>query len=240
MRTGKRGIVVAAWWAGSLLAGALPGAALAQTPGSAPNQTLLVVSPGTLRGPVSVFLNGRKVGDYAGFIRVDVSNYVRPGQNTLRVTSPDRSGVGEVKIAHAVARDQFRDVTGLKLEGFRAPAEGTRLSFDLPAGAGPRARAAGLGRALLTVNPTTMDRPFSVYLNGRKLGDYLKYGQVDVTPYLRAGRNTLRVVWTDTNGIASVELAHAADGKTYRTLTEVTFQGFRANPREKTVEFNLP
>ncbi|MEF2277434.1 hypothetical protein V3W47_03925 [Deinococcus sp. YIM 134068] len=138
-------------WAGVLMVGALLGGARAQTPGSAANQTLLVVSPRTLRGPITVTLNGKRVGDFAGFGRLDVSNYVRVGENNLQVTSPDRRGVGFAKIAHAVTKDAFRDITEVRMEGFRATAEGTRAKFTLPTGAGGGAKNVSLaGRSSLS------------------------------------------------------------------------------------------
>lgn len=81
-------------------------------------------------------LNGKRVNDFAGFGRLDVSNSVRAGENTRHVTPPDRKGVGFIKVSHAVTNKQFRDVTEVELEGFRAPADGTRASLTLPAGAG--------------------------------------------------------------------------------------------------------
>ncbi|MEF2277435.1 hypothetical protein V3W47_03930 [Deinococcus sp. YIM 134068] len=85
-----------------------------------------------------------------------------------------------------------------------------------------------------------MNQPFTVYVNDQPVGNSQKYNQYDVTRLLKKGTNNLRVTWTDTNGVGGVELAHAADGRTFRTLTEVKFEGFRANPRDKTVEFTIP
>lgn len=76
-------------------------------------------------------------------------------------------------------------------------------------------------------------------MNGQPVDNSRRYDGCDVPCSLKRGMNKRRVTWTGTNGIANVELTHAADGRTFRTLTEVKFEGFRANPRDKTIEFTV-
>lgn len=98
--------------AAAALSTALSAGALAQTPGSAAHQTLLVAS--LYRGAVRVEINGKFVGDFQSTMRLDVSNSVRPGKNTLTATATDDDRpLGSVRVAHAAKANQFRTLAEL-------------------------------------------------------------------------------------------------------------------------------
>jgi hypothetical protein len=97
----------------------LPGDARQDVPGgnapragSRDNQTLLVT--GSIK-PVTAYVNGRRVGDFQVGNKLDISNFIRPGENRLRVTWTDRTYPFVVRIAHAKSKNAFYDVTKLQV-----------------------------------------------------------------------------------------------------------------------------
>lgn len=162
-------------------AAALSASALAQTPGSAAHQTLLVSS--VTGGAVQVKINGRLVGDFQSTMRLDVSNYVRPGPNTLTATAleGDRPS-GSVKVAYAAKPNQFRtvarldfDVMNLKkslsatfvLPGRKAEAPGTLIQASATSRAAPSAFRRYSDRSL----PFSAELPREWFLAPMKNGE---------------------------------------------------------------------
>jgi len=80
--------------------------------GSANDQTLLRTD--IAKGEFAVSINGTFLGDYTGQTKRDVSNYVKPGLNTITIHWKKQYGptppVGAVSVAYAEQKDQFRQI----------------------------------------------------------------------------------------------------------------------------------
>lgn len=86
----------------------------------------------TSQGKFAVYLNGKKIGDYKGLVKVDVSPYVKAGENTMKIVWPKKTW-GNVKIAHAKQKNDFKDISKIEImyaEGKEAGSE--TVSFLLP------------------------------------------------------------------------------------------------------------
>lgn len=98
------------------------------------HQTLLVAN--IARGDISVWINEHKIGNYpSGLVRLDVSNYVRGGSNTLRLAWTENVfPVGQISVAHAAQKNRFRTIAKYDLGVFTGKSSrGNRVTFALPA-----------------------------------------------------------------------------------------------------------
>ncbi len=100
-------------------------------PGSADRQALLTAN--IVRGDVQVFVNGRKVGSYAaGLVPIDISDYARPGANTLRLAWTGGRPTGSVRVSYAAHRNAFRTIAQYDLNVFTKRNSGGTVTFRLP------------------------------------------------------------------------------------------------------------
>ncbi|RYG41373.1 hypothetical protein EON79_20920 [bacterium] len=100
-------------------------------PGSGSRQTLMTAN--IVRGDVTVFVNGKKVGDYGpGLVPIDVSDYARPGANSLRLTWKGAKPTGSVRISYAASKNAFRKLAEYQLSVFTKPNTNGTVSFRLP------------------------------------------------------------------------------------------------------------
>lgn len=78
--------------------------------GSARDQTVLKTN--MVKGYLRVWVNGADLGHYAGITTRDISSYVKPGPNTVRVAWAKDYGeappMGGLDVAHAARKDAFR------------------------------------------------------------------------------------------------------------------------------------
>lgn len=105
-------------------------------PGSGAHQTLMTAN--ITRGNVTAFVNGKKVGSYnSGVVPLDISNYVKGGENTLRLSwSGSQTPIGSLSIAYAEEASRFRTVAKHDLGVFTKTKGGGSVTFILPAEAG--------------------------------------------------------------------------------------------------------
>lgn len=103
--------------------------------GSRSRQTQLVAN--VVRGDITVWVNNHKVGNYpAGLVRIDVSNYVRGGENSLRLAWKDAAiPIGSISIAYAEEKNAFRTVAKQDFNVFSKKSSSGNISFQLPASA---------------------------------------------------------------------------------------------------------
>jgi hypothetical protein len=76
--------------------------------GSQYNQTLLVTES---ISPITAWVNGKRVGDFQAGNKLDISNFIRSGENTLRITWQNSTWPFSVRVAHAENKNAFRDVS---------------------------------------------------------------------------------------------------------------------------------
>ena len=118
----------------------MPLTAQAQQYGSHANQTVLKTS--IPRGLFTVYINGKKVGDYTGVsaTTLDVGNYVKGGANTLKITrKPDDEGkkpLGMFSISYAAEKNKFRQITTTTINASKAGSNA--VTFNLPKEAAPK------------------------------------------------------------------------------------------------------
>ena len=228
--------------------------AVAQTPGSGANQTLLTLKLGGLPAPVTVKINGGKIGDYLGDLKLDVSNHVRPGENTLQVSTTLGSGSGTVQVSHAVEPSKFRTVVMLELP-FTTTSKrfDQTLSFTLPSGAGRKNTAAppsapstpstgsSTHQTVLRCKITASGAKLPIGINGVSIGDFTDDVTLDVSRFVRPGENTLSIPSQKLDGIATLEIAHALEPSKFRTIGKLEV-GFNTSGdgKVRTLKFNLP
>ena len=99
-------------------------------PGSANRQVVII---GSAEKRATVYLNGKKAGDFASRLTLDVSNLAKPGENQLRVTWKEPQFVS-VKVSYAREKDRFHDLTSINLgRGETEKLSGeTTATFTLP------------------------------------------------------------------------------------------------------------
>lgn len=100
--------------------------------GSANRQTLLKTNiPG---GFVQVWVNGSLLGDFPGIVDRDISGYVRPGENTLKIVWDKKYGsqrpFGSLSVAYADRVNNFKTLWQLMNSG-TAPRTAT-YTFTVP------------------------------------------------------------------------------------------------------------
>lgn len=114
---------------------AAPVTAVAPSPTTAPAvapQSRLTAT--VSKGSATVTLNGRKVGDYPSYIRLDVTPYLQPGENSLAVNWTQPTS-GSVKIEYALAAtpDKWTDIANVTFyDGDKTVPGNKTLSFNLP------------------------------------------------------------------------------------------------------------
>lgn len=104
-----------------------------------------------------------------------------------------------------------------------------------------------------TVLKTNMVRGYvSVYVNGQQVGRYGSKGilkgapgegiaSVSLVRFVRPGRNTLRLVWSeDKFPVGEIHVSHARAGGAFREITAHSFDVMTKAKGERSVEFNLP
>lgn len=107
------------------------GAHNAPRPGSGARQTLLTAN--IVKGNVSVWVNGEKVGDYApGVVPIDVSDYAKAGANTLKVAWSGTRPTGSIRVSYAATKNAFRKLTEYDLNVFTKKTGGGTVTFKLP------------------------------------------------------------------------------------------------------------
>lgn len=92
------------------------------------------------------------------------------------------------------------------------------------------------------MNVSVYEGSLTISLNGRKVGDYPSPIQLDVTPYLKAGENTIKIDWgANTRGAAKIEYALTATPDKYSDISSFNLtnpEGKQAG--SKSLSFNLP
>jgi hypothetical protein len=102
----------------------------------------------------------------------------------------------------------------------------------------PATSAATAARMNVSVEEGTL----TISLNGRKVGDYQSPLQLDVTPYLKPGQNTITLAWTEsTRGSARIQYALAATPDKYNDISSFNLLGSQGKQAgTKSLDFNLP
>lgn len=231
----------------------------ARAQGSKPNQTLLKAQ--TAVGYVTAYVNGKKVGRWGttsaftstkgSFGKVDISPYVKPGNNTLKVVwdSPKSLCSGSVEIAHATQTNQFRDLADITVGPMQKPTGERTVTFVVPNAAGVIGQTAGQtgarprmgsGANQTRLSVSVAKGSLTVFVNEKKVGSYDSgYVPLDISNYVRGGENTLRVVRTSDNAVGTVSVAFAASPNQFRKLAEYQFTVLNKESG-KTLSFNLP
>lgn len=105
----------------------------ADSGGSHDKQTLLINH--IAYGSAAVYVNGKKVGDFSGtYVPLDISSYVHPGANKMRVIWGKEEGhtsiIGSIDVSYAATKNNFRRIAGNGLTGPHG-ADKT-ITFNLP------------------------------------------------------------------------------------------------------------
>jgi hypothetical protein len=230
-------------------------------------RTLLKVN--MVRGFVTVFVNGQRVGRYGksgtldrsamALATRDISALVRPGANTLRAEwSEQRFPTGEVHVSFAARSGPgaaFRELASFDF-GVASRAKGNRsATFNLPDAAGRLSSALGTaGNAGRRVQSNSRDSQtllvanivrgkIAVWVNGRKVGDYPPgLVRLDISNFVRGGANTVRLAWDeDAAPIGGVRISYAPQRNRFRTVTDYDLSVFaKRRANTGTIAFTLP
>ena len=88
-----------------------------------------------VRGNITVYVNGKMVGSFTnGVVPLDISNYVKSGQNTLRVAwkKGDTLPLGYARVSYAASAKQFRQIAQFDMTLFTKAKEDKSVTFNLP------------------------------------------------------------------------------------------------------------
>jgi hypothetical protein len=91
---------------------------MSKTPRPADNQTLLASNVAS--GMLTATVNGRTIGEMQSTMQIDISTYVHPGENTIRLFWLGTTDAN-LKITYSASAGQPRDV----ISAFVSPAEST-------------------------------------------------------------------------------------------------------------------
>lgn len=77
----------------------------------------------------------------------------------------------------------------------------------------------------------------AVYLNGRKVGDYVNsYLLLDVGNFVKPGRNTLMARWSSSGSVGQVEVRYARHKNAFKNVVVLSADGHSP----KSVTFDRP
>ncbi|MBC8135634.1 MAG: hypothetical protein H8F28_07100 [Fibrella sp.] len=206
------------------------------------NQTILRVQayapmPG-VKGGAQVIVNGEAVTP-DGSDWMDISTYARPGTNTLHITPLGRGAT--VSVSHAATAGQFRRLTQVSFRGDDVAKGGRNVVFRLPGTGGVtpvKTPVSGSVDQQYILRTEVSGAPVAVFLNGAKIGDFQNVQNLDVSDSVVSGKNTLRVVWTQTGVRGLVRVAYAQTKNRFRELATVRIQNKKTEKAgEETITF---
>ncbi len=221
---------------------ALVGVALAQTGDTSfDGQTLLLINMLADRGEVYVTLNSERLGPFEGPTRLDVSEYLKTGENTFELSwdAPvDR--LYEAHLSHAAEAGAFAEIAKIDVghaEREEANSKGVRFTlFEPEKMPRPGSRA---GQTLLTILQVDGE-PLAVYLNDQFVGEFTGGFDYDLSRLVNPGENELRLEG-DAVARAVLRVAYAEESNLFREL--IAFDaalGDEGEPASKTLSFTLP